>query len=210
MKKAMIACAAAMTVSGAALAQTGFYVGVDVGAATVKDRAQELASALVDELGGSAAVTQDTGVGFARLHGGYQINRYVAAELGYLRTGEAAANFSGVSGGSVAYRGSAKLSLSGFDLSAVIKPFEQSGLDRLFFRVGMTSYETKLAVSATGGGAAAAGTAKESGTGTILGVGYDLPAGPGVVRFQLNTLQRISGVSDNSSTAFGAGYLWKF
>lgn len=210
MKKTLIAFAAAMTVSGAALAQTGFYLGAEAGAASIKDEAQELANGLVNEVGGSAAVTQDTGIGFARFFGGYQINKYVAAELGYLRSGEAVANFSGVSGGAVAYSGNAKLTLRGFDISAVFKPFEQRGLERLFFRAGLTSYETKLVVSATAGGASAAGTDTDSGTGTILGVGYDLPAGPGVVRFQLNTLQRISGLSDNNSTALSAGYLWKF
>lgn len=210
MKKTLIAFAAALSVSGAAFAQTGFYIGVEAGAASVKDQAQELANGLVRELGGSAAVTQDTGIGFARFFGGYQINKYAAAELGYLNSGEATANFSGVTGGAATYTGNVKLSVSGFDLSAVVKPFDQRGLERLFFRAGLTSYEQKIVVSASSNGSAASGTTTNSGTGTIFGVGYDLPAGPGVVRFQLNTLQRIGGVSDNSSTALSAGYLWKF
>lgn len=210
MKKTLIAFAAALTLSGAAFAQTGFYAGAELGTASLKDESGETARGLVDEVGGSATVTQDSGVGFARFFGGYQINKHVAAELGYMRSGEAMTSFSGVSGGAVAYSGSAKLTFSGFDISAVVKPFEQQGLDRLFFRAGLTSYETKIEVLATAGAASAVGTDTESGTGTILGVGYDLPAGPGVVRFQINTLQRIAGNSDNSSTALSAGYLWKF
>jgi hypothetical protein len=206
MKLALIAAAAALSFS--AQAQTGFYIGAEGGAASIKDQSGALARGLVNELGGSATVTQDTGVGFARFYGGYQINKFVAAELGYLQTSEANANFSGTGNGG--YTGNVKLSVSGFDVSAVIKPFEQAGVNGLFFRAGLTSYEQKVSVTASANGRAAAGTDTYSGTGTLLGVGYDLPAGPGTVRFQLTTLQKVGGESDSDSTAMSVGYRYAF
>lgn len=206
MKIALIAAASALAFS--AHAQTGFYIGAEGGIATIKDQSGEIARALVNELGGSATVTQDTGLGFARFFGGYQINKFVAAELGYLQTADAKANFSGT--GSGGYSGSVTLNISGFDASAVIKPFEQQGLNGLFFRAGLTAYEQKLTASASNNAAAVRATQTYSGTGTMFGIGYDLPVGPGAIRFQLNTLQKVGGESNSDTTAISAGYRYAF
>ena len=86
-KKTVLALAAGVLACGAAFAQGPFYAGVELGAATLKNQAQDLANTLVRINGGSSSVTQDTGVGFTRLFGGYNINKYVAAELGYVQSG---------------------------------------------------------------------------------------------------------------------------
>lgn len=206
MKLALVAAAAALSFS--AHAQTGFYIGAEGGVATIKDQSGDIARSLVNEFGGSATVTQDTGLGFARFYGGYQINKFVAAELGYLQTSEATATFRGT--GSGGYAGDVALSISGFDVSAVFKPFEQPGLNGLFFRAGLTSYEQKLTASASTNAASARGTDTYSGTGTMFGIGYDLPVGPGAIRFQLNTLQKVGGESNSDTTALSAGYRYAF
>lgn len=210
MKKTLVLMAAGLMLSSAAMADTGFYAGAELGAATIKNQAQTLANGLVNKLSGSASVTQDTGIGFGRLYGGYQFHKMVAGELGYVQSGDAKANFSGTTGGGAAYTGNVTLNYSGLDASAVIKPFEKAGLNGLFFRAGLTNYEQKTVVAASANGASASGTSVKSGTGTMLGVGYDLSAGPGVVRFQLNALQSVAGISDNDTTAISAGYLIKF
>lgn len=207
-KFALIAAAAALSFS--AHAQTGFYAGAELGSASLKDETRDVARSFVNEFGGSATVTQSSAIGFGRIFGGYQINKFVAAELGYLHASGASMNVSGVTGGAVAYTAVADLTISGLDASAIITPFQQPGLNGLFFRAGVTSYETKLDVRATAGASTASGVGKDSGMGTVLGVGYDLPVGPGSFRFQLNTMQKIAGKSDNSSTAISAGYLFKF
>lgn len=206
MKLALVAAAAALSFS--AHAQVGFYIGAEGGVATIKDQSGDIARSLVSEFGGSATVTQDTALGFGRLFGGYQFNKFVAAELGYLKTSEATATFVGT--GSGGYAGDVALSISGFDLSAILKPFDKPGLNGLFFRAGVTSYEQKLTAYASTNAASARGTDTYSGTGTMFGIGYDLPVGPGAIRFQLNTLQKVGGESNSDTTSVSAGYRYAF
>lgn len=206
-KKTVLALAAGVLACGAAFAQGPFYAGVELGAATLKNQAQDLANTLVRINGGSSSVTQDTGLGFTRLFGGYNINKYVAAELGYVQSGYANTTFSGVSGSSVAYSGTAKLSVNGFDVSAIVHPMPDSGAKGLFFRAGMSSYTQKIDVSGIN---IRGGSSSKSGTGVNLGIGYDLPVGPGDVRFSYTNLSSVAGISSNDSNAFSVGYLWKF
>ena len=208
MKFALIAAAAALSFS--AHAQTGFYAGGELGAASLKDQTGDTARALVNQVGGSANVTQSSATGFGRIFGAYQINSLVAAEVGYLYASGASMSVAGRSGGGTAYTANADLTISGLDASAIITPFEQGALKNLFFRAGLTSYTTKTEVTAATNVTFTSTSVTNSGTGTMLGVGYDLPAGPGSVRFQLNTLQNVAGQSENSSVALSAGYLVKF
>lgn len=92
-------------------------------------------------------------------------------------------------------------------MAAVVRPALDSAAKGLFLRAGLTSYKVTTdvrGVNITGG------STSESGTGYLLGVGYDLPMGPGDWRFSLTSLSKVGGDSDNSSTAFSVGYLWKF
>ncbi len=204
-KKSVISFAIGMLVAGSALAQGPWYGGVELGAASIENRAQELANALVRTNGGSASVVQDTGIGFGRIFGGYNINKYVSAELGYLNSGDANATFSGSSGGS--YSGVITLNISGLDASAIIRPVPDSAAKGLFLRAGVTSYKQTLSYSCVN---ATCTNSSDSGMGNAFGVGYDLPMGPGDWRFQLTSLTKVAGVSNNDSTAFSVGYLWKF
>lgn len=201
----MLAIAAGLLAASPAFAQGPWYGGAELGAASIKNRAQELANSLVATNGGSASVTQDTGVGFARFFGGYTINKYVAAELGYLNSGDAKATFLGNSGGS--YSGTITISVSGLDASAIVRPAPDGAAKGLFLRAGVTNYDLKRSISCIN---ATCSIASYSGTGTIFGVGYDLPMGSGAWRFQANTLQKVAGVSGEGSTSLSAGYLWKF
>ena len=212
MNKKLIAAAAAAAAfaSGAVYAQSGFYAGAELGAATLKDESTDIAKSLVAAVGGSASVTQDRGLGFARLFGGYNFNKYVAAELGYVQSGYATANFSGVSGGAVPYSGNIKISISGFDIAAIIRPAADSAAKGLFLRLGVSSYTNKADATVTAGGVTGISSASKSGTGTNLGIGYDLPVGPGEVRFSYTNMSSVAGISGADTDAFSVGYLWKF
>jgi hypothetical protein len=117
------------TLMGTSIAQaqsmnnsTNFYVGADLGYSSVSDNSQQLANALVTSVGGSATVTQNTGVAIGRLFGGYKINENFALELGYGASSNVNYSFSGISRSSVAYTGSASESIYGLDYAVVVRP----------------------------------------------------------------------------------------
>ncbi len=93
MKKSQLAMvvAAAALFSLPAAAQkpleTGFYIGGALGQATQQDTCARIA--------GPGASCDDTSTAF-KILGGYQINRYVAGELGYAELGKATATAGGL------------------------------------------------------------------------------------------------------------------
>lgn len=213
--KKLTAVAALITVLGAAQAQSNtpekFYGGLEVGRASVANETGPLTSALVSEVGGSASATQDSSINDYRIFGGYKLNENVNFELGYVQTSSLGLNFSGVSGGSSAYTGSATQKFSGFDYSVLLRPNVSTGWNNMFFRVGGHSLKGSVDVTINGGGGSASVTDKFSGTGTLFGLGYDLNVAKNVdVRVSVNRLNKIAGRSDSDATIYSLGVLTRF
>jgi hypothetical protein len=185
------------------------YVGAEFGSVQFKDQTP-LASALVSANGGTATSTQDTGVTVGRFFGGLTITENFDAEVAYINTATANATFSGVTRTAVAYSGSATIKITGFDFSALIRPSQSSGLNGLFVRVGghSLSWQTDVRV-ATGTSSGAASTT--SGTGALLGFGYD---GKFTDKFgyrvAYTAYNSAAGVSGNDVSMFSVGLIARF
>ncbi len=208
MKKIIVALLGVSLVSMASANENNkFYFGAEIGSTKVENNAQAFANRLVATNGGSASVTQNSTVGTGRIFGGYKVNENVDVELGYIQSGDIDYKFAGTSGGS-SYSGTTSVSVNGFDYSVLLRPSKNSGYNNVFFRVGGTSYKTK---AETTGVNIRGGNGSESGMGYAFGAGYDLNATKDVdVRFQINRLEKIAGVSGDKATVLSVGVLGKF
>jgi len=189
---------------------TGGYGGVDLGIATVQNTAQSIANTLVNAVGGSAVVTQDTSTTVGRLYGGYNFTENVGVELGYSQSANVTTGVAGVAGNSVAYTGTGTTSYSGVDYSVVLRPSISTGMNGLFFKLGGHSLTAQSNATLTGTSTASA-SSSVSGSATLLGIGYDWPVSAnGSVRFAYTGLDKLAGQSGSSTGITSVGYLIKF
>lgn len=187
------------------------YAGLEIGVSSVQNRAQENANSLVSQLGGSASVTQNTAMYDGRVFGGYKVIENIDLELGYVMTSNATSNASGITRGSVAYTAQAKTYYNGLDYSVLLRPSVSTGLNNLFLRVGGTYLTQNNTVSASTGYGSASTWNNVSGSGYIVGLGYDVPIDKTFdFRAAYNYLGNISGISANTTNRFSVGLLGKF
>ena len=187
----------------------GFYGGVEAGMGLTKDTTNDVARAFVNGVGGAVSVTQDSSVFTGRGFAGYQVNENFSAELGYSQSSKVTTNVSGVSGGSVAYTGKADLSYSGLDYSVLVRPSVSTGANGVFFRLGGHSLTQTANLSITAISTASV-TLNKSGTGSLWGVGYDLPtSGKNTVRIEYTSFNGLAGGTD-SQGIFSVGLIAKF
>lgn len=186
------------------------YFGAEFGSVTFKDQTS-FATVLVNAVGGTATSTQDTGVNVGRIFGGLAVNENFGAELGYIFTNTANATFSGVSRSAVAYSGSATQKTTGFDYSALIRPSQSTGLNGLFLRVGGHSLSTQASVSLVTGSSSGASSSTTSGTGSLLGIGYDAKINDKLdFRVAYTGYNSVAGVSGNDLSLLSIGLIAKF
>jgi len=216
MKRNILLASLLAIASSGAMAQNanfkaGPYAGIEFGFATVKDQSQSSANQIVGILGGRATVTQSQSIFDGRIFGGYKIIENIDLELGYTQSSTLSQTVTGVTGGSVAYSGKADISYSGFDYSILVRPSLSTGLNGLFFRAGGTYLTQQDKVSLSAGGASASATNNTSGSGYLLGLGYDIPLTKSIdVRAAYNYVGNIAGVANSYSNRFSIGILGKF
>lgn len=209
MKKTFIAVAVA-SVAFAAQAE-GFYIGAGVGYSKVPNELSKFNSEMVGALGGSISSTQDTSLTNLRLVGGYKINENLAIEAGYVNSSKWNLNFSGVSGGSVAYSGNGNVSFSGFDIAAVLRPSINTGYNNFFAVAGLHNYKAKVGVTFAVSGTNYANNTSTSGTGTMFGAGYDWKIDKDLdLRIQVTRLNKLAGESGSDTTNYGVGLIKHF
>jgi len=184
-----------------------FYAGAELGYTRVDNNAQKLANALVATNGGSASVSQNTGIALGRIFGGYKAFENADVELGATQTGNINYNFAGVSRGSTAYAGTTSINVQSLDFSVLLRPSISTGFNNLYVRLG--GQWAKEQASTTGN--VTGGNGSVSGTGYIYGLGYDQPIDKTFdARFQINRLANIAGQSSDKATVFSVGFVGKF
>jgi opacity protein-like surface antigen len=173
MKKILLASLLALPVMAIAAESQGPYVGVEVGYTRIDNAAQQAANDLVRALGGSAAVTSDSGMAIGKLFAGYQFTENFSTEIGAYRTSEFNMKAAGVTRGSAAYTGTSSSSVYGVEASLLLRPSVSTGLNGLFGRFG-GHWDRVEQDAALAGGVAGYGNAWASGTGFLVGAGYDV------------------------------------
>lgn len=185
-----------------------FYAGAELGYAALENNAQTFANNLVRANGGSASVTQNSGIAVGRIFGGYKVLENVDLELGAAQTSNVNYNFAARAGGGAAYSGTTSVSVMVLDYSALLRPSISTGLNNLYVRLGGTWAKETASTSGTN---VTGGSGSYTGSGYLYGLGYDLPVDKTFnARFQVNRLQNIAGQSSDTATVFSVGFLGKF
>jgi hypothetical protein len=174
MKKILLASLLTLPVMAIAADNQGPYAGVEVGYTRIDNAAQQTANNLVGAVGGSAAVTSDSGMAIGKLFAGYQFTENFSAEIGAYRTSDFDMKAAGISSGGTAYTASSSTSIYGVEGSFLIRPNVSTGLNGLFGRFGGHWDKAESDVSAAGAGATATGNYWVSGSGFLAGAGYDV------------------------------------
>ncbi|HEX9184748.1 MAG TPA: outer membrane beta-barrel protein [Burkholderiales bacterium] len=168
----------------AAQADAGWYIGAAYG----------MTSFDLDTAGISNPVVDDSDSGF-KIYGGFQFNRHLGAEVGYVDAGKA--TFSGSAFPIGAFSGEVKVTAITFAAVGTL-PLNESFA--LFARAGLAAWDAKVSANALGLG----GSADDSGTDLLIGIG---------ARFNLNKnwglvleYERVDTDEPVSMTSFGVRY----
>jgi len=174
----MVLVALAGNATGLYAQDQGWYIGGGVGQSTASNAGgcSDL-SGLFDP--GFSCSSNNTSTGW-KLFGGYQVNKYLAAEASYVNLGDFKISASGrIAAIQATATGSNKA--SGFSLDAVgTWPIsEQFGL---IGRIGLFAWTLDSSATASSGGVTATASDKPTGTGLDFGVGakYDFARNLGV------------------------------
>ena len=188
---------------------TKFQFGIEAGS-VAPSTPSNVAQMLVTRVGGVAVSSQDSSAAYGRIFGDLNMSENFGLELGYLGSGNLNSNFTGVSGGNIAYTGNVADAVSGFDYSVFIRPSKSTGWNSAFFKVGGTSYTLNETASISTGYGNAAGSQSLSGSGTFWSAGYDFTFNEkNAWRLAYSSFNNIAGQGANA-TALSVGYLIGF
>ncbi len=232
-KKTLLFTSLATLFSASAFAQSAFYGGVEIGRASTNSPASESFQELVEDAdfannGEYSVITgsykQDKSANVGRIFLGYKLNENLSFEAGYNKSASFKISGSGIVDdyftpnptpninsdlllNSSSFTIAGNLSYSGLDFSTLLRPSKSTGLNNFYVRLGIHNFTAKGTVT-TGDQSE---NIKESGMGTLLGFGYDMPInnkldiGLGAVRYN-----KIAGMSDANGTVISAGLKIKF
>jgi len=192
--------------------ESKWYVGGELGSSKVDNSTPWIASSLVSQLGGTATATQNTSVGVARIFGGYKVNEMVDLELGYFQSGDINYRASGVSSGLVAYAAALDVNYSGFDYSVLLRPLTFNDTAKGFFlKFGGHRSQAEADIRITSGSVSLRASSKDSGSGTLYGLGYDFSFSKNMFgRASVTEYKKVAGISDNDGTVYSFGLGYKF
>ena len=169
---------------------TRFWLGASAGRSHI-DR--DAVSKLID-----SGTVDESSTGY-KLYAGYQLHRYVAAEVAYVDLGKL--SYEGTFAGAPITGG--ELKLSGVDLSALATLPVGTRL-RLFAKAGLFFWQAEASDSGNGGGAF---SAKSSGRKASFGLGASYAVyGPLALRFEVESFQ----FGDHHAQLVSAGLTYNF
>jgi OOP family OmpA-OmpF porin len=171
-KALVVGIALAMASPLAAASDTGFYGAVDVGQSKVKDFCN-LSNANLASIGVTSLACDDKDTSY-RLSLGYKINNNFSVEGGYLDAGKISGTMAGTYL-ATPYTGRIVSEDTEFQF-AVIGSIPVADNFSFFGKIGMARWDVTTSVSATVASATAAGSASDTGTDLLWGIGakYDL------------------------------------
>ena len=144
-------------------------LGVDLGFGFIDIGADDTAQEIANISGSTVTASYDTGAWFGRIYGEYKIADATYLDIGLFQTGDVTAKYT-LSGATA----SESYSANGVDISAVIKENDTEGL---FVKGGMHSSTIDGNANVTISGTTYAAQATSSGSGFLVGGGYDYADG---------------------------------
>ena len=161
--------AAVLLASGATVANAGGYIGLDAGLAAVDQEStvRQMGQALADASGNPVTMVYDKSTSIGRIFAGMNIAQGIDIEVGYLKSGDLSATYTGTAG-NTAYSLNTDISASGFDVAAVSWLTEN-----IFLKGGAHVLEMKGSFTADVSGNSETYGDTLSGTGFLLGLGYE-------------------------------------
>lgn len=192
---------------GAFAQQSPVSLGVEGGFAVIDQETRALANAqtIANLSGLTTTVRYDQSTYAGRVFLALSAARDVDVEVGYFMTGSLDTTYTNSAGS--AQEG---YTASGFDVSFVLKP---QNLNGLFLKAGVHSSEVEGKASVTIGGTTYAISATESGTGWLLGGGYEWQFGATedlLARAAYTFYNRLGGMSDGDAGFFSLGLTKRF
>ncbi|BEV16412.1 porin family protein [Herbaspirillum sp. DW155] len=193
---AAIAAIAAMMAAGSAAAQSadsGVYVGVEGGIASINAIATPTNGVKTSETNEAAAL---------RALVGYQFNKNFAVELGYFGTDDFKQDGTNRTG---TVRYNVKANVKGADLSVIYKFTEF--VPGLYLKAGATRSKVSLELSQPSG----TSSFSQTGTGYLVGLGYEFSVSQNVgINVGYTHFEKLGGESDNKMNLYSAGVKYKF
>ena len=148
------------------MAQTKAGFGVEAGYAWVDTRAEENAQYIANISGRTTTVTYDEADLAGRIYGYYNFNNQFGIQVGYFKTASLDQTHTNNS-----LSATASYDATGVDLAGVFKP-NNSGF---YGKAGIHQSKVNGAASVTIGGDTVALSASDSGSGYLVGIGFESP-----------------------------------
>ncbi|ONN64145.1 porin family protein [Herbaspirillum sp. VT-16-41] len=197
MAAGLLSVACATVAAQAVKSGPGFYVGLEGGAAHYDIDVEH-----------SPGTIEKNDAGMFRFGGGYQFTPNFSVEMGYFRIGEAS-----IEDSDRFSRDTAKVRVSGFDLTAAYK--FSNVLPGVYFKAGITqakfTEDVRYEYSGFGFSGSVSERASKSGTGYLLGLGYEYDL---TKSFSINggytRYEGLGGQSKVDVNLFAAGLKYRF
>ena len=184
------------------------YVGLEMGYAYADIRADQTASVFVNTFGGTVVYEYDEADLAGRISGGYRVTDMLDLEVGYFFTADFDAIYNGVAGNGVVYNATETYSATGLDFSGLFRPTEGD----FFIRLGVHNSEVEGVGNFTVPGVGSVNvSATESGTGLLLGMGYDWTTdGDSFARVSYSYYDKLGGVDNSEMGLLSISYNFAF
>ena len=208
---AAIAAGAACASNAQADVLNHVYAGVGVSYSAISDRLNNAAKKEASLGAFDVSTSQGKNVASGRLFVGYDLNDNIAFEVGYLRWQDISANLDISANGTQIAQGKLTAKYSGFDYSVLLRPSKNNAMHNFFGRLGGTYMNTAISGTITGARGTIPIVGKESGSGWLVGAGYDYQMNKTwLVRPEFSYYGNISGASDSSARNFGINLIGRF
>ena len=182
----------------------GYYLGAGFGYNSLSSNYfEDYTANLISQNGGSNTASLTKSVANLRLIGGIKINKQISTELGYFRSGNLGSSYVGTTSNNSVYSSDWTSTISGFDVSAILRPSTLPKLNNYFINIGMHHYGIHGSGFHTSGTFVDNIQEKWSGTGPLLGGGYDLKLNKFVdLRFNFTRYFKVGGVHEDNMNNF--------
>jgi hypothetical protein len=178
------------------------YVGIESGVARADTGVDDTAQAIANATGSTVFYTYNPVTVAFRVFAGRRVDPYLRIEGGYLRTGSLTAQYR-FSGGSA----TESYSASGFDASLLVNPADSG----LYGRLGVHASELNASASVIYNGSLGAVGLKRSGTGLLVGLGYEYERDTqNAIRYGWTRYMGVGGVSGADVDFISAAWMIKF